>query len=155
MPVTGVLAGLMAKVTGLGTAAKAAMAGATAVATMGLAGGAAGVLPAPAQNVVASAVGATTPFRFPDSGDATGGVQHAVGSVPQVTVPVTVPDVPSAPPVSVAASAKTGGAATPPPAPAKSTAPAAAPATNGVTMPPLPPMTVPPAVAGLVKGLPA
>ena len=155
MPITGVLAGLVAKVTGLGTAAKAAMAGVTAVATMGLAGGAAGVLPAPAQNLVASAVGAATPFDFPESGDVTGVVQRAVGSVPQATVPVTVPDVPGAPPVSVASSAKAGAAATPPPAPAKSTAPATAPATNGVTMPALPPMTVPPAVAGLVKGLPA
>ena len=155
MPVTGVLAGLAAKVTGLGTAAKATMAGVTAVATMGLAGGAAGLLPAPAQDLVASAVGAATPFQFPDSEGATGVVEHAVGSAPQVTLPVTVPDGPGAPPVSVATSAQAGATAAPPPVPARPTAPAAVPATSGVPMPALPPMTVPPGVAGLVKGLPA
>ena len=66
---TGLLAGLLAKLASAGTAAKAAVAGATAVATMGLAGGAAGVLPAPAQNVVAAAVNAATPFEFPDPDD--------------------------------------------------------------------------------------
>ena len=52
MAVTGLLAGMLAKVSGAGTAAKAVMAGVTTVATMGVAGGAAGLLPARAQNVV-------------------------------------------------------------------------------------------------------
>jgi hypothetical protein len=49
-------------------AAKLAMATGLAVATV-TAAGAAGVLPEPAQKVVASAVEATTPFALPDAGD--------------------------------------------------------------------------------------
>ena len=49
-------------------AAKLAMATGLAVATV-TAAGAAGVLPEPAQKVVASAVEATTPFALPDTGD--------------------------------------------------------------------------------------
>src|SRR4051812_18688729 len=61
----GVFSGLLAKVAGIGTAAKAALATATAVTTIGLAGAAAGVLPGPAQTLVATAVNAATPFQLP------------------------------------------------------------------------------------------
>jgi hypothetical protein len=157
MPVTGVLAGLLAKLSGVGTAAKVAMAGATAVATMGLAGGAAGVLPAPAQDVVAAAVNAATPFEFPDGGGVTGVIDHAVGALPpvEVAVPpveagVTVPAQPSGA-VGAGASGKVSASVPPPPDPAAIVAPAM----PGVTVPSLPQLTVPPAVANLVKGLPA
>ncbi|HET7718867.1 MAG TPA: hypothetical protein VFK43_02790, partial [Acidimicrobiales bacterium] len=56
MPVHGIFASLLAKLAGAGTAAKGALAGVTAVTTMAMAGGAAGVLPGPAQSLVASAV---------------------------------------------------------------------------------------------------
>ena len=151
---TGLLAGLLAKVSGAGTAAKAAMAGVTAVATMGVAG-AAGVLPAPAQNVVASAVNAATPFEIPDAGGVTGIIEHVGGALPQVPVTVAVP---GAPPVSVAAGAKTGDSAASAPntltPPANVVPPVSVPNVAG-GVPPLPQVTVPPAVAGLVKGLPA
>lgn len=135
--------------------AKAALAGVTAVTTVGLAGGAAGVLPPPAQSLVASVVNSATPFEFPSGDDVTAIVQHGVGSLP----PVSVPGGPAAPPVSAAASASAGAGSTsgsgsaavqPPAVPA---APAVVPPVPGV--PALPPMTVPPAVAGLVRGLPA
>jgi len=152
MPVTGVLAGLLAKIGGLGTAAKAAVAGATAVATMGLAGGAAGILPAPAQDVVAAAVNATSPFEFPDGGGATGVVDSVTGALPPVDVTLPPVSLPGQPPVSVTAGA-TASASTP-----GGSAPNAAglvPGVPEVTVPSLPPLTVPPAIGGLVKGLPA
>lgn len=153
MPIAGgVLAGLLAKASGVGTAAKAAVASVTAVMTMGLAGGAAGLLPGPAQTLVASAVGAATPFEFPNPDDVAATVEHAVGSLPQVTVPVTVPPLPVAPPVSVDASAKAGSTS----ASAKTAAPAATPTLPSVPgVPALPNVTVPPAVSNLVNGLPA
>jgi hypothetical protein len=152
MPVTGLLAGLLAKASGVGTAAKAAVASVTAVMTMGLAGGAAGLLPGPAQTLVASAVGAATPFEFPNPDDVAATVSHAVGSLPEVTVPVTVPPLPVAPPVSVDASAKAGSTS----ASAKTAAPAATPTLPSVPgVPALPNVSVPPAVSNLVNGLPA
>lgn len=53
---SGVLGGVIAKLTGLGTAAKAAIAAVTAVLTMVVAGGATGVLPVPGSHDVGSAV---------------------------------------------------------------------------------------------------
>jgi hypothetical protein len=75
----GFLAGLVAKLTGLGTAVKTAVATISAVLTATLAAGGAGVLPAPAQHVVASLVGSVTPLHFPDTGHAAGTVQAALG----------------------------------------------------------------------------
>jgi hypothetical protein len=60
------LAGLVAKVAGLGMATKAGMGLALAAAST-TAAGAVGVLPAPAQHAVATVVDAATPFTFPDS----------------------------------------------------------------------------------------
>ena len=148
MAVPGVLAGLLAKLSGAGTAAKAALAGVTAVTTMGLAGAAAGVLPDPAQNAVAAAVGAATPFELPDAGDATGVVERAVGSVPQVTVTTpTIPALPVQPPVSVSAGVTAGSTRTSTPAVTTPTVP-------NVSIPSVPNVSVPPAVSGLVNGLP-
>lgn len=151
MSVTGSLAGLLAKVSGVGIAAKAAVAGVAAVTTMGLAGGAAGLLPGPAQTLVATAVGAATPFQFPNPSGVTTTVEHAVGSLPQVTGPATAPALPVAPPVSVAASASgrasaSAGAAGPAVTPAPPSPPG---------VPALPPVTVPTAASDLAEGLPA
>jgi hypothetical protein len=153
----GVLSGLLAKVAGIGTAAKAALATATAVTTIGLAGAAAGVLPGPAQTLVATAVNAATPFQLPGADGATGAVQQATGPLPHVDLPaVTVPSLPAAPPVSVAASAKAGSSTGSAGANA-SPSPAAAPALPNVGgLPSLPSLPgVPAAVAGPVKNLPA
>ncbi|MDQ3641997.1 MAG: hypothetical protein M3450_11205 [Actinomycetota bacterium] len=60
-----VLTGLATKFGSLGLVAKAAM-GLTLVAASTTAAGAAGVLPAPAQHVVATVVDVATPFTFPD-----------------------------------------------------------------------------------------
>jgi hypothetical protein len=67
-------------------AAKLAMATGLAVATV-TAAGAAGVLPEPAQKVVASAVEATTPFALPDAGDdVVGDLVDDVGDVTTTTL---------------------------------------------------------------------
>src|SRR5688500_5964951 len=60
-------------------AAKLAMATGLAVATV-TAAGAAGVLPEPAQNAVASVVEATTPFALPNAAAAAGQVVGGVGA---------------------------------------------------------------------------
>lgn len=150
MGASGVLAGLLAKVSGVGTAAKATVAGIAAVATMGVAGAAAGVLPGPAQNAVATAVNAATPFQFPGTDAVNGAVEHATGQIPKVDVPKVVP--PSVPSVSVDVGAKAG--STSAGAGAK-VAPSATPAVPNVGVPSLPPVAVPPAVGGLIKNLPA
>jgi hypothetical protein len=62
------LSGIAAKLAGLGLAAKAGLGLSMAVASV-TAAGAAGVLPDPVQHAVAEAVGAVTPFQFPDTGD--------------------------------------------------------------------------------------
>jgi hypothetical protein len=163
MPVSGVLPGLLAKMASLGTTAKAALAGVTAVTTMGLAGGAAGMLPGPAQSLVATAVNATTPFQFPGADGATAAVEHATANLPKVGVPdVSVPPVPAVPPAPVGATARAGstGSGTaaagvnPAGTPGVPGVPAL-PDASGVNVPPRPSLTVPPAVAGLVKNLPA
>jgi len=156
----GVFSGLLAKVAGIGTAAKAALATATAVTTIGLAGAAAGVLPGPAQTLVATAVNAATPFQLPGADGATGGAPQATGPLPHVDPPAvsvpSIPSLPAAPPVSVAASAKAGSSTASAGANA-AVSPAAAPALPtppGVpTLPSLPGLPAP--VAGLVKNLPA
>ena len=151
MPETGFLAAVLAKLGCAGTAAKAAIAGATAVATMGLAGGAAGMLPDPAQHLVAAAVNATTPFEFPD-GDVTGVIERAVPALPvEVTVPTTIAV--AQPSASVTAGAKAG--STSASASAKTNAAATTPTAPNVSVPPIPQVTVPPAVTNLVNGLPA
>ena len=164
MPVTGILAGLLAKLAGAGTAAKAALAGATAVTTMAMAGGAAGVLPGPAQTLVASAVNAATPFEFPGADDPTAIVDSVTGTLPQlpVPVPVPVPDLPATPSASAGTGAQAGttsGSATPSAsgsASAKAATPAVTPALPGLpSVPNLPQVSIPPAVSGLVNGLPA
>lgn len=162
MPVTGMLAGLLAKLAGAGTAAKGALAGATAVTTMAMAGGAAGVLPGPAQTLVASAVNAATPFEFPGAGDPTAVVDSVTGTLPQLPVPVPVPDLPATPSASAGAGAQAGttsGSATPSAsgsASAKAATPAVTPALPGLpSVPNLPQVSIPPAVSGLVNGLPA
>ena len=68
MLITELLAGLTTKLAGLGLAAKAGM-GVTLAATSTTVAGAAGVLPAPAQHVVATVVATATPFTFPDEAD--------------------------------------------------------------------------------------
>lgn len=154
MPATALLAGLLAKVGGLGTAAKAALAGATAVTTLGVAGGAAGVLPGPAQDAVAAAVGTVTPFELPVATGAVGSARAGAPGADDLRVPAPV----SLPPVVATA--------TPTPSASASVSPSAAgPAkavrstdTHGAaeaTAPTVPQVTVPPAVAGLVSGLPA
>lgn len=153
MPVTGPLASVLAKLSGLGTAAKAAMAAATAATTMGLAGGAAGVLPAPAQTLVATAVNAVTPFTFP-TGDP---VSAVVGTV--VPGDTALPPVPSALPLAPAPSASVGveatSGSTSGSASAKTSAAGTAPTVPGVGVPAVPQVSVPPAVTSLVNGLPA
>lgn len=162
MPVTGIFSALLAKLAGAGTAAKGALAGVTALTTVAMAGGAAGVLPGPAQTLVASAVNAATPFEFPGAGDVTATVHQAVGSLPDLPVPVTVPALPATPSASasVGAQAKTGpGSATPSAsgsAAASATTRAVTPTVPGLPgLPNLPQVSIPPAVAGLVNGLPA
>ena len=133
MPVTGILAGLLAKLAGAGPAAKGALAGVTAVTTMAMAGGAAGVLPGPAQTLVASVVNAATPFEFPGVDDPTAIVESVTGTLPQLPVPVPVPALPATP-----------------------ATPALTPAVPGLpSVPNLPQVSIPPAVSGLVNGLPA
>jgi hypothetical protein len=162
MPVNGIFASLLAKLAGASTATKAALAGVTAVTTMAMAGGAAGVLPGPAQTLVASAVNAATPFEFPGAGDVTGTVQHAVANLPDLPVPVSIPAVPGTPSASASAGAQAGtksGSATPSAsgsASASATTPAVTPSIPGLpSVPNLPQVSIPPAVAGLVNGLPA
>lgn len=160
MPVTGILAALLAKLAGAGTAAKGALAGVTAVTTMAMAGGAAGVLPGPAQSLVASAVNAATPFEFPGADDPTAILESVTGSLPQLPVPV--PALPATPSASASAGAQAGttsGSATPSAsglASAKAAAPAITPTIPGMpSLPNLPQVSIPPAVSGLVNGLPA
>ena len=161
MPVPGILAALVAKLALAGTAAKGALAGVTAVTALAMAGGAAGVLPGPAQTLVASAVNAATPFEFPGVDDPAAVVESVTGALPQLPVPVALPDPPSTPSASASAGAQAGttsGSATPS-ASGSATAKVATPAVNP-TVPGLPslpnlPVTVPPAVSGLVNGLPA
>lgn len=162
MPVTGILASLLAKLAGAGTAAKGALAGVTAVTTMAMAGGAAGVLPGPAQTLVASAVNAATPFEFPGADDPTAIVESVTGTLPQLPVPVPVPALPATPSASAGAGAQAGttsGSATPSAsgsASAKAATPAVTPAVPGLpSVPNLPAVSIPPAVSGLVNGLPA
>jgi len=158
MPITGFFTAALAKLAGAGSAAKAALAGVTAVTTMAMAGGAAGVLPGPAQTLVASAVNAATPFEFPGAGGATATAGQAVGNVPaQLPVPVAVPDVPAA---SATAGAKAGStsasASASTSAPANATPPSVVPSLPGVPgVPGLPQVTVPAAVSNLVNGMPA
>ncbi|MGI8809448.1 MAG: hypothetical protein ACR2KK_16735 [Acidimicrobiales bacterium] len=66
MLISELLAGLVAKLAGLGMAAKAGMA-LTLAAASTTAAGAIGVLPAPAQHAVATVVDAASPFSLPDS----------------------------------------------------------------------------------------
>jgi hypothetical protein len=162
MPVNGIFATLLAKLAGASTVAKGALAGVTAVTTMAMAGGAAGVLPGPAQTLVASAVNAATPFEFPGAGDVTGTVEHAVGNLPDLPVPVTLPALPATPSASASAGAQAGtksGSATPTAsgsASGSASTPAITPTVPGLpSVPNLPQVSIPPAVAGLVNGLPA
>jgi hypothetical protein len=161
MPVTGIFAGLLAKLAGAGTAAKGALAGVTAVTTMAMAGGAAGILPGPAQTLVASVVNAATPFEFPGLDDPTAVVDTVTGALPQLPVPIDVPGLPATPSASASAGAqaKTGpGTATPSAsgsATAKAATPAVTPTVPGLPgLPNLPQVSIPPAVSGLVNGLP-
>lgn len=158
MPVNGIFANLLAKLAGASTAAKTALAGVTAVTTMAMAGGAAGVLPGPAQTLVASAVNAATPFEFPGADHPTAIVDSVTGTLPQLPVPVGVPDVPATPSgsVSAGAQAKTGPGSATPSASGSASAKAATPAVTP-SVPGLPnlPVSVPPAASGLVNGLPA
>lgn len=152
MPVNGIFASLLAKLAGASTAAKTALAGVTAVTTMAMAGGAAGVLPGPAQTLVASAVNAATPFEFPGADHPTAVVDSVTGTLPQLPVPVGVPDVPATPSgsVSAGAQAKTGPGSATPSASGSASAKAATPAVTP-SVPGLPnlPVSVPPAVSGL------
>ena len=66
------LAGLLAKLTGLGMAAKAALGMGVAAASV-TGAGAANLLPDPAQHAVSTAVSAATPFELPDGDDTSGG----------------------------------------------------------------------------------
>ena len=69
MLITELLAGLTAKLAGLGMAAKATL-GLTLAAASVTTAGAVGVLPAPVQHAVATVVDTATPFTFPDEADA-------------------------------------------------------------------------------------
>lgn len=162
MPVTGIFAALLAKLAGAGAAAKGALAGVTAVTTMAMAGGAAGVLPGPAQSLVASAVNAATPFEFPGANDPTAIVESVTGGLPELAVPVGVPGLPGTPSASASAGAQAGttsGSATPSAsgsAAASAATPAIVPTIPGLpSLPNLPQVSIPPAVSGLVNGLPA
>lgn len=73
------LAALAAKLTGLGMAAKAALGLGVAAASV-TGAGAAGILPDPAQNAVAAAVSAVSPFELPDSGSAVTADEGAGGT---------------------------------------------------------------------------
>lgn len=66
------LAGLVAKLTGLGMAAKAALGMGVAAASV-TGAGAANLLPDPAQHAVSTAVSAATPFELPDGDDTESG----------------------------------------------------------------------------------
>ena len=93
------LAALFGKITGIGTAAKAAIATTTAFATMTVAGAAAGVLPGPVQGTVGGAINAISPLNVP-TGDpaqtvaaATDIVNNVLASVP-TSIPVVPPSIP-------------------------------------------------------------
>jgi hypothetical protein len=75
MLISELLAGLLAKLAGLGAASKAALGLGVAAASV-TGAGAAGILPDPAQHAVATAVSAATPFEIPDPDD----VVPAVGT---------------------------------------------------------------------------
>lgn len=127
---SGLLAGFAHKLTSVGTAAKAAVATLTVATTATLAGGAAGVLPAPAQHVVATAVGSVTPFEFPDA-NPTAVIDHTASALPVAPVTSIVP----APSASASAGATT---------PAGSAGVSTGTNTNtGVTTPSLPAVTTP------------
>ena len=90
---------LFGKITGIGTAAKAAIATTTAFATMTVAGAAAGVLPGPVQGTVGGAINAISPLNVP-TGDpaqtvaaATDIVNNVLASVP-TSIPVVPPSIP-------------------------------------------------------------
>jgi hypothetical protein len=67
MTVSELIAGLLAKLAGLGVAAKAALGAGLLTASVATAG-AAGVLPEPVQHAVADVVNAATPLQIPDPG---------------------------------------------------------------------------------------
>ncbi len=115
---TGFLAGLIAKLAGLGSAAKVAIAGTTAALTLTVAGGAAGVLPLDGGNAgsvvppvvtdqAATAVDTTTPAASVDAGAAAGDATRATtatgsasvtadaGTVTPTTAAVTTPAIPA------------------------------------------------------------
>jgi hypothetical protein len=73
---------------GLGVAGKVAL-GVSLAAAATTGAGAAGVLPKPVQHVVASTVGAITPFEFPDGGSGGGSLDSAGGLPPTTTSEVT------------------------------------------------------------------
>jgi hypothetical protein len=73
MLISELLAGLLAKLAGLGAASKAALGLGMAAASV-TGAGAAGILPDPAQHAVATAVSAATPFEIDDPDDVVTGV---------------------------------------------------------------------------------
>ncbi|MEA2973235.1 MAG: hypothetical protein QOG82_1693 [Actinomycetota bacterium] len=122
------LSTLIGKITGMGTAAKAAIATTTAFATMTVAGAAAGVLPGPVQGTVGGAINAVSPLNVP-TGDPAQTVASATDIVNNVlaSVPTSIPVVPPSIPLSADGTVQTpvgqvsvGGSAnlTPPTVPA-------------------------------------
>jgi hypothetical protein len=93
------LSALISKITGMGTAAKAAIAMTTAFATMTVAGAAAGVLPGPVQGTVGGAINAISPLNVPTGDPAqtvaatTDIVNNVLASVP-TSIPVVPPSIP-------------------------------------------------------------
>jgi hypothetical protein len=81
---TELFAGILAKLAGLGVAAKAGLG--LAVAAAGVTGaGAVGMLPASVQHVVATAVDSATPFTFPDTANDHAGLGATVSTDPTGT----------------------------------------------------------------------
>ncbi len=129
MPLT-FLSAMIAKITGAGAAAKAAVATVTAFATMTVAGAAAGVLPEPIQGAVGGAINAISPLNVPtgDPADtvsaATDLVNGVVGSVP--SLPGASGDLPVSADATVGTPAGTVSVGT-----------------SGITLPSIPDVTIP------------
>ena len=79
MLISELLAGLLAKLAGLGAASKAALGLGVAAASV-TGAGAAGILPDPAQHAVATAVSAATPFELPDPDGVVAGADDSDGT---------------------------------------------------------------------------
>lgn len=155
IPTAGFLSALLTKLAGAGTAAKAAVAGVTAVATMSVAGAAAGVLPSPAQGAVVGVVNAVSPLNL-SNGETVSAPDNALGAIENLTgsLPTTIPAGAAAAVTAPTPAGAAGASATvsTPKAPASLPIPSVPiPAVPSLESLPIPiPVTIPPCVTNLV-----